>query len=77
MQKMFKVRVRKWGNSVGIIIPSDIVRDEGLKPGTDIELMLLHDSRRVLHELYGSLKGKGLSGQKFKDEIRRELYGIK
>ncbi len=71
MQPVIKARVRKWGNSMGIIIPSDIARDEGIKPGMDVELMLLHDSRRVLKMLYGAMKDCPLTAQQFKDELRR------
>ena len=71
MQPVIKARVRAWGNSMGIIIPSDIVEREHIKPNMEIELMLLHDSCKVLQEMYGAMRGSKVTAQQFKDELRR------
>ncbi|MEK6792907.1 MAG: AbrB/MazE/SpoVT family DNA-binding domain-containing protein [Nanoarchaeota archaeon] len=70
-----QVRVRRWGNSLGLILPSEIVESEKIKENQEINILILKDSRMVLRETFGILKGK-LKGtaQEFKNEARRELY---
>jgi antitoxin component of MazEF toxin-antitoxin module len=72
---VISTKVRRWGNSLGIIIPSDAVAKRKLKENQDVSLVILEDSKEVFDETFGSLKGKlKKSGQKMKDELRRELY---
>jgi len=72
---MIKGRLRKWGNSYGIIIPSEVVNEEKLKENQEIELLLIRDSREAFDKTFGILKGKiKKSAQEIKDELRRELY---
>ena len=65
------VKSRKWGNSVGIAIPNEIVERERIKPGEE----LIVDIRRKrdvneLQKLFGSVRFKK-SAQEIKDELRR------
>lgn len=70
-----QVRVRKWGNSLGLILPSETVEREKIKENQEINILILKDSRMVLRETFGMLKGKlKKTGQQLKDESRRELY---
>ena len=59
--------VRKWGNSVGVVFPKEIVKKEHLKPEEKVlvEIVKKADMRKV----FGSLKRK-ISGQEFKDGVR-------
>ncbi|MEK6914992.1 MAG: hypothetical protein AABW89_00425 [Nanoarchaeota archaeon] len=70
-----QVKVRKWGNSLGVILPSDTVENEKIKESDNINVIIVKDSRKAFRETFGMLKGK-LKGtaQEFKDETRRELY---
>jgi hypothetical protein len=67
----FEAKVRKWGNSMGVIIPSDVVASERLRPGDRVRLVTARDSTAVLKELWGAGKGIKISAQEFKDELRR------
>ena len=58
---------------MGIIIPKEIIEQEKLKENQEVELLMLRDSKKVLKEMWGSLK-TGRSAQEIKDELRRELY---
>lgn len=69
-----KVRVRRWGNSMGVIIPKEIIASEKMKEGDEIELALLRDSTGLFNSLWGSGKGTKKSAQQIKDGLRRELY---
>lgn len=67
--------VKKWGNSLAIIIPADIINREKLREKQKIRLLLLRESVRVLRETFGMGKDKLIkSAQQMKDELRRELY---
>jgi len=68
-------KVKRWGNSFGIIIPKDEVVDKKIKENQNISIIILEDSRKILDETFGSLKGKlKKSSQEMKNELRRELY---
>ena len=69
-----KAKVKRWGNSMGIIIPKEVIASEKLKEGDEIELALLRDSSKVLHEMWGAGKNIKKTGQHIKNELRRELY---
>ncbi|HLC19583.1 MAG TPA: AbrB/MazE/SpoVT family DNA-binding domain-containing protein [Candidatus Nanoarchaeia archaeon] len=68
---MITTTTRKWGNSLGIIIPKE-----------DVEQMNLHENQKVvieivqtenpLKELFGAFKGGKLNAKAVK-EMRKEL----
>ncbi len=71
-----KTKTRKWGNSIGIVIPKDAAERENLMQGEEVELLLLRKSN-VLRESFGLLKGKlTKSTDEILKEIDRELWGI-
>ena len=70
-----KCRLKKWGNSFGVVIPKEIIESEKWKENQEIELMVIKDSRKVFDEMFGSLKGKlKKSTDKMMRETDRELY---
>ena len=60
--------VKKWGNSVGIILPKEIVEMEKIKVNERILINIVREAD--LTNIFGSLK-KGISGQEFKDMVRK------
>ena len=59
--------VRRFGNSLGVVIPSEEASKSGLKPGDSVELEIM---RRVnLRDLFGSMKFSK-TAQQIKDEDR-------
>ena len=60
------VVVRKWGNSVGVALPADMVKAEGIKP--EDKVMLTIKKVRPLKELFGTLKT-----HKSTEEIMKEI----
>jgi antitoxin component of MazEF toxin-antitoxin module len=74
---VIETKTRKWGNSLGVIIPRGAVEASNLKEEQNIKLIILKDSGNVLRETFGILRGKlKKSAQQMKDEFRRELYDI-
>ncbi|MFH1649057.1 MAG: AbrB/MazE/SpoVT family DNA-binding domain-containing protein [Candidatus Woesearchaeota archaeon] len=62
-----EVTVRKWGNSLGVILPKELVEEENLKEGKIIHIRVLKPAN--LSSLFGSMK-TGMTGQEFKDMVR-------
>jgi len=72
---IIETKVKKWGNSFGVIIPSETVAAKNIRENQHISVLILEDSKKVLKETFGSLKGKlKKTSQEMKDEIRRDLY---
>ena len=65
-----KLKVRKWGNSFGTVIPKNIVKRKKLKDGSSIEVLIPENKKINLEEIFGTFKFKK-STKAMKDEIRR------
>ena len=62
-----KSRVKRWGNSLGVIIPKNLVEEEGLKEGEQVEVSV---SKIVdIKALRGRYPIEDL--QRAKDEMRK------
>ena len=61
-----KSKLRRWGNSYGVVVPKEVVEKEGLKEGELVEISVRRatDVRR----LFGKYPFKGL--QAHKDAMR-------
>ena len=68
------VIAKKWGNSIGVIIPKDVVEKEGIKAEQPLQIEF-KAIKSPLAELFGKFK-TGKPAQQQKDEIRKELWGI-
>ncbi len=62
-----EVTVRRWGNSMGVILPKEVVEGGKLKENEKILIEVVKEAD--LSNLFGSLKRK-MSGQEFKDMVR-------
>lgn len=72
---MIEAKARKWGNSIGFVIPKKVAEKEKLKDGDKIEILILPRENTAI-KMFGSLKGKlKRSTQEILDETDRELYG--
>jgi len=65
-----QTRLRRWGNSIGIVIPRETMVDKNLKEGEEVIVDI--EKSANLSEIFGSLKDWKIDPQKFKDEIRKE-----
>lgn len=64
----FKAVPRKWGNSIGITLPNEVVEEGGIKTKKEIEVLIV-EKKIDLKKIFGSLKLKEPT-QKIKDEMR-------
>jgi len=67
------VKTKAWGNSIGVIIPNDVVDDLSLVPGEEI-VIDIHRKQNVLKELFGALDW-GKDKEKLQKDVRKELEG--
>ncbi len=64
-----KVKLRKWGNSMGALFPKSFIEKENLKENDEI---LLERIKVVdFSDVFGILKGSKISAQKFKNMARK------
>lgn len=66
-----EVKTKKWGNSIGIIIPSETVERLDIKPEERIVVEISKESN-VLKEMFGTMKSEKTAKQMV-DEVRKEL----
>ena len=69
-----KTRLRKWGNSLGIVVPKNTVKDSHLEEGEEVTALLVKEDKKIniLKEMFGSLKFKKPIAQIMR-EIDEEL----
>ena len=64
-----EVKLKKWGNSMAVVVPSRLVEERNLKENDTIVIEVVR--KADLSDVFGSLKPKRkLSGQEFKDLAR-------
>lgn len=71
------VKAKKWGSSLGVVIPKEMVDEIGVREEGEFVLSLHPTGKSdVLRQAFGKLKGKGerKTAQEWKDEFRRTLY---
>ncbi len=62
-----EVKIKKWGNSMGVILPKELVREKKLKENQKILIQVVE--KADLSDIFGTLKFKK-SAQELKDEAR-------
>jgi len=62
-----ETKARKWGDSIALIIPSEIVREEDIKQNDSLRIVIQKEDN--LTDLFGRLKIKK-TAQRLKDESR-------
>ncbi len=65
---MVYVKIKKWGNSLGITLPVNIIRNKKIAENEIIEIEIKKKTE-PLKKLFGTLSRK-ISTQNIKDEIR-------
>ena len=63
-----ETRTRKWGSSIGLILPKSLVDEVGIKPNEKITIEV--KKRPLAKEFFGLLKDWKRSTQEIKDEAR-------
>ncbi len=58
---------KKWGSSIGFVIPKEVIEEEKIKPNSKVKFEIIKVAD--ISGTFGKLKRK-VSGQKFKDRAR-------
>jgi antitoxin component of MazEF toxin-antitoxin module len=66
---MISCKTKQWGNSIGVIIPSCLVKEMNIKPNEEL-FVDIGKKKSVLKELFGTIKG--INAQTVK-EVRKEM----
>ena len=66
--EQFKAVPKKWGNSLGVTIPSEIIKSENLKMNKEAIFLVMKDNRSNIKKMFGTLKIKKPT-QQIMDEI--------
>lgn len=67
------VVAKKWGNSIGVVIPKEIVDSEGIRPEQPVSIEV-KPMKNPLAELFGKFKTDKPT-QQIKNELKKELWG--
>lgn len=68
-----KAKLRKWGNSFGIVVPQVVVEKEKTKEGDEIIVLFKKENDNILEEMFGTFKFKKPIDKLMK-EVDEELY---
>lgn len=68
-----KTKTKRWGNSIGIVIPQETVEALGIKQDEFI-IVDVQKKENVLRELFGNLKFKKTATELLK-KVRKDLEG--
>ncbi len=69
-----EVKTKKWGNSIGIVIPSATAEKMNIKPKEDI-IISIEKKNNVLKEMFGKAKFKK-PAKKMVEDLRKEYENI-
>ena len=65
-----QTRLRRWGNSFGVVVPVEALRKKNLQEGEEVIIEI--EKAEPVSKLFSSLKSWGINPQKVKDDIRKE-----
>ncbi len=69
------LETKKWGNSVGLVLPKEILEQENIKGEHERLFVLIRKENSTPSSTFGLLKGRiKKSTQEIKDELRKDLY---
>lgn len=72
MAAKVKVKAKQWGSSLGFIIPNEIVKEQKIRVGDELEIELKKatDIEKLFGIAHGKRKPAGMTTQQIKDELR-------
>lgn len=69
-------KIKKWGNSLGVILPNELVKSQNLKEGLDIEIHITTPQKTKVKDIFGALKDWKKDTDEIMREVDKELWGI-
>ena len=68
-----ETKLKRWGNSVGVVIPKSKLRDEGLEEDGMVKIMVSPVKELTVGDIFGRMPGISSMSQKDMDDMDREL----
>jgi len=68
---VIEVKIKRWGNSIGVVIPNEIVERLNLKPEEEI-IIEIEKKNNILKEMFGKAKFKK-SSKKMVGDFRKDF----
>ena len=56
--EIFRAKPKRWGNSLGVTIPNDIVRRQHITPDKEVEFLVVGDGMDKVRKSFGTLRPK-------------------
>lgn len=79
--EQIRTKVRKWGNSFGIILPKDLMNSKRIEEGSEISVMIQPENKMTVGDVMDlsrklglAKKLKGINTQKVLDDVDKELW---
>ena len=66
-----ETKLRAWGNSIGVILPKEKLKENNLKEGDVVEITL--HKKSIFREMFGALKNFTPTSTKSTDELLKEI----
>ena len=67
-----KATTKKWGNSIGLLLPKEVIRKENIKPEQEVTILISSKSITKGKDIWGTFKFKKSTEQLMK-EIDKEF----
>ena len=68
---VIEVKIKRWGNSIGVVIPNEAVERLNLKPEEEI-IIEIEKKNNILKEMFGKAKFKK-SSKKMVGDFRKDF----
>lgn len=63
-----EVKLKRWGNSMAVIVPSTLIEQKNMKENDTILIEVV--KKADLSDVFGMIKKRKMSGQEFKNMVR-------
>ncbi len=69
-----EVIAKKWGSSIGVIIPKDVAEKEKIKEGSKLKIIIRKPAKVDMNKVFGSMRGWKKPTDKILKEVDEELW---
>ena len=69
METVFKVKIRRIGTSLGVLIPKQLIAEKSIKEGEEVEIALLKKRMDLIAKVFGIERGAGHFERHARDRV--------
>ena len=78
--EQIKTKIKKWGNSFGVVIPKEVINSKGIRENSDVSITIETEDKMTVGDVLNitgklNLKRKG-DTQKILQKIDEEFEGV-